>query len=166
MKQEMIKYLIEILENEYKVYEELLSLSKQKTQIVIEGKVSDLDHIVKLEQALVIQISKIEKKREEIFSRFSQHTELNKKNWNISELKKIATDEQNERLQKYQDNMVNILSELNHINQLNSKLITNSLEFIEFSLNMISTADITSNNYGNNGDSINKEKKNLFDIRL
>ena len=166
MKQELIESLLELLESEYKIYEEILSLAKRKTDIVVQGKVSELDHIVKLEQALVLQISKIDKKRDELFQNSNSGDKINNKNWNVTELKKIASEEQSGKLQNYQDSMVNILSELNNVNQLNSKLITNSLEFIEFSLNLISTADITSNNYGNKGDTLNKEKKNLFDIRL
>lgn len=158
--------LLVILDDEYKIYEEILGVSKQKTQIIVEGKVSELDQMVKVEQALVMQISKIEKKRADLFDKLSQHTNLDKNNWNITELKKIATPEQQTRLQKYQEGMIGMVSELNHFNQLNSKLISNSLDFIEFSLNMISTADIASNNYGNKGDTLDKEKKNLFDVKL
>ncbi|MGE5328923.1 MAG: flagellar protein FlgN [Deltaproteobacteria bacterium] len=166
MKQEIVENFIQMLEAEHKIYEEILKLSKDKTQIIIEGKVSELDHIVKLEQAFVLQISKVEKSRNEFFLKFSQEINLNKKTWNVTELKKIASPEQVKRLEKYQQGMTGILSELAQVNQLNSKLISNSLEFIEFSLNIMSSADIASNNYGNNGDTLNKEKKNRFDIRL
>jgi len=154
--------LLELLENEYAIYEEILSLSKKKTDIVVQGKVSELDHIVKLEQALVLQTSKIEKKKIEIMANFT----FDKRNWNITALKEFATPEQEKKLEDYQNNMKKLLTELNQVNQLNSKLITNSLEFIEFSLNLFSAADVTSNNYGSRGDSSNREKKNLFDIRL
>ena len=154
--------LLGLLENEYKVYEEILSLSKKKTDIVVKGKVSDLDHIVKLEQALVLQISKIDKKKNEAIEKFISDNS----SWNITEIKKHANSEQTKKLQDYQNNMTQLLTELNQTNQLNSKLITNSLEFIEFSLNIFSAGDVTSNNYGNKGDSSNREKKNLFDIRL
>jgi len=166
LEQDLIENFIQILEDENKIYQEILKLSKRKTEIVIEGKVSELEHIVKLEQALVLQISRIEKSRNEFFLKFSQEINFNKKTWNVSQLKKIAAPEQVKRLEKYQEGMASILSELDQVNQLNSKLIANSLEFIEFSLNMISSADIASNNYGNKGDTLNKEKRNLFDKRL
>lgn len=158
--------LLGILDNELNIYKEMLELSKQKTQIIVEGKVTELDKIVKVEQALVIQISKIEKKREAIFESASHEGGINKNNWNITELKKISTPEQGTRLEKYKESMSKMIPELTRVNQMNSKLITNSLDFIEFSLNLLSTADISSNNYGSKGDTLNKEKKNLFDIRL
>lgn len=165
MKQELIDKLIEILEHEYRVYENIHRISKDKTNIIVEGKVSELDNVVKLEQALVLQISRIDKQREEIISRLSN--EVNAvESLNISEIRKHANMEQNNKLEAYQNKMNSLVNELTHVNQLNSKLIKNSLEFIEFSLNLMSNADVVSNNYGQKGETSQKARKNRFDMKL
>ncbi len=166
MKQELIDKLIEILEHEYRVYENIHRISKDKTNIIVEGKVSELDNVVKLEQALVLQISRIDKQREEIIIQLSKEVQSDTQSLNISEIKKHANKEQNKKLEAYQNNMNNLVNELTHVNQLNSKLIKNSLEFIEFSLNLMSNADVVSNNYGQKGETSQKARKNRFDMKL
>lgn len=166
LKQELIDKLIELLEHEYKVYENIFRLSKDKTNIIVEGRVSELENVVKLEQALVMQISRIDKQREELLEEIAKEVQLGEGGLNVSELKKHSNESQCAKLEDYQQRMIDLVEQLNHANQLNSKLIRNSLEFIEFSLNIISEADLTSNNYGNKGDSSKTAKKNLFDVKL
>lgn len=166
MKEDLINRLIELLEHEHKVYEGILKLSKDKTNIVVEGKVSELENMVKLEQALLLQISRIDKQREEILVKISSELKLKENGVSISEIKKHVSPEQHKKLENYQKKMTDMVNELNHVNQLNSRLIKNSLEFIEFSLNLVSNADLTSNNYSNKGDSSETERKNLFDMKL
>lgn len=158
--------LIELLEHESKVYEDILRLSKDKTNIIVKGKVSGLENIVKLEQALVLQVSRIDKQREQLVVEFVHEIRSGENNLSISDLKKYANQEHGRRLEEYQSKMNGLVKELNHVNQLNSKLIKNSLDFIEFTLNIMSNADLTSNNYGNKGDSSKTERKNLFDMKL
>ncbi len=166
MKRELIDKLLEILEQEYTVYEDILRLSKDKTNTIIEGKVSELDNIVKLEQALVMQIARIDEKREEVLLQICNETNAGEKTMNISEIRKHTTEVQSKRLEEYQKRMLGIVNELGHINKLNSKLIQNSLEFIEFSLNLMANADAASNNYGKKGNSSDKSRKNLIDMKL
>lgn len=166
MKQKLINKVIELLEAEYKVYEEMFRISKEKTNFIVEGKVSELDNIVKLEQAMVLQVSKIDKQREDALSQFSQLVGVGENGLNISEIKKHADEGQNRKLVRYQEEMTRLVKELSHINQLNAKLIKNSLDFIELSLNLISNADVSSNNYEKKGNASGKSNKNLFDMKL
>lgn len=165
-KQELLDQLIDLLETEYNLHEEVLKISQKKTDIIIGGKVSELEGVVKLEQSFVAQESKINIKKEELVSQLSNETSLKEETWNVSELIKLSSPQQREKLKAYQVRMTNLIDQLNQSNQLNAKLIGNSLEFIEFSLNLVSSADVAGNNYGNKGDTLDKEKKNLFDMKL
>lgn len=166
MKQELMNKIIELLEHEYRVYENILRMSKDKTNIIVEGKVKELENVVKLEQALVLQISRIDKQREEVVEQLSKEVNLKDKNLNISEIIQYGNEEQKKQLEEYKGRMSKLIEELAHTNQINSKLIENSLEYIDFSLNLMSNADVTSNNYGNKGDSTIRTRKNLFDMKL
>ena len=166
MKQELMNKLIELLEHEYRVYENILRMSKDKTNIIVEGKVKELENVVKLEQALVLQISRIDKQREEVVEQLSKEVNLKDNNLNISEIIQYGDREQKQQLEEYRGKMGKLIAELAHTNQINSKLIENSLEYIDFSLNLMANADVTSNNYGNKGSSTERSRKNLFDIKL
>jgi flagellar biosynthesis/type III secretory pathway chaperone len=158
----LLKNLMSVLEQEYKVYEEILKLSKKKTDIIVEGRIAELDNVVKLEQALVAQISRIDTQRELVLNEIVPE----KKDINISELKSYADEAQKKSLEEYQKKLTQLIDEMKHVNQLNAKLINNSLEYIDFSLNLITNADATSNNYGNGGDNSQKARKNFFDMKL
>ena len=51
----LINELISVLDQEARVYENILRMSKSKTNIIVEGKVAELDNMVKLEQSLILQ---------------------------------------------------------------------------------------------------------------
>jgi hypothetical protein len=63
-------------------------------------------------------------------------------------------------------NLSSILSDLKEINSLNSKLIKNSLDYIDFSINILGSLGPSGNNYENSGEAITSKGRNLFDIKL
>ena len=64
MEYEKLNALFDVLGEETRVYEKILQLSKEKKDIVIEGKVSELEEITKNEQTLVVKLGKLEILRE------------------------------------------------------------------------------------------------------
>jgi len=150
------------LEQQYKVYEDILRLSKKKTDIIVEGKVAELENIVKLEQALVLQISRIDNQRDQLLTEMFP----DKKDITISEIKELTDNKSAKILEEWQNKLTDVVDRLKHANQLNAKLIKNSLEYIEFSLNLMSNTDVTSNNYGNQGGTSEKTHRNFFDMKL
>lgn len=165
MGQELLNRLVELLEHEYEIFQNLLELSQKKTDIIVEGKVSELDKLVKLEQSIVLQISKLEAEREEIVKKIAQEFKIEDANLKISELKKYVNEENMKILEEYQNKMMEVIDKLNHVNQLNSKLVKNALEYIEFSFNLLSNVN-SSHNYTDKGDISGNTRKNLLDIKL
>lgn len=163
----VVDKLFEILKKEIEIYGSLEQISSRKTDIIVEGKVSELENIVKLEQSMVVKIAKLEDKREQIVNQLSEQLNIQSSEVTISELVKYLGDEQAEKLKSFQDKMVSTLNKLKDANQLNSKLIKNSLDYIDFSINLITAADAGSNNYGNSGQvKDDSKKRNFFDARL
>jgi len=163
---QMINTLIVVLQQENRIYEELLKISKSKTNTVVEGKVSELESMVKLEQALVMQFGKLEKKREELIGGLSGILKLKPEEITVSELLKVTDSEQGKKLKECQDNLADTVSELKDINDLNAKLIQNSLDYINFSVNILTSAGASDNKYGNTGAVSEPKKRNLFDVKL
>ncbi len=166
MDNQLILDLIGILEQENRVYDDILKISKNKTNIIIEGKVSELESIVKLEQSLVLQMGKLESQREEMIEKMSGFLKVDPADITITELMKYLEPGQAMKLKGVQDKLGNTLKELKGANELNSKLIKNSLDYISFSVNILTDAGTGSNNYGHSGQVGDSKKRSFFDIKL
>ena len=161
-----VNELVEILDQESRVYKELLNISKKKTNIIVEGKVGELENLVKLEQTLVLQMGRIETTREKLVNQLAGELKINASDVTISELLKHLKNGEAEKLKACQVSMTGILDELKNANELNSKLIKNSLDFINFSINMMTAIDSGTNNYGGGGQVNDHKKRNFFDMKL
>ena len=166
MDNNLINELINVLEQENVVYEDILKISKNKTNIIVEGKVKELESIVKLEQSLVLQMAKLENNRENLVEKLSQELKIKPEDITISGLVKYLKAGEAGKLKGVQDKLGDTLKELRNANELNSKLIKSSLEYINFSVNILGDASSGSNNYGNDGQVGDTKKRNFFDIKL
>ena len=166
MNSEKINDLMEILEREIGIYEELLQVSKDKTEIIVKGNVPELDNITKVEQTLVLNMGKLEAFREKIVNDLSLELQTNPWELTISELFRYLDKTQTQRFEEYKTKLLNTINEIKTINELNSKLIQNSIDYINFSVNVISSVPEESNNYGNTGHTNDGKKKTYFDVKL
>lgn len=166
MNSQKINELMDILDREAEIYEDILKLSRNKTDFIIKGKVSELDNITKIEQALIMDMAKLEDLREKTVSDLSVDINSNTSQITVTELLKHLDDSQAERLEAYKTNLLGIINEIKDVNDLNSKLIQNSIDYINFSLNILSSAPVADNNYGNTGLTNEAKKKTYFDVKL
>ncbi|SHI38555.1 flagellar protein FlgN [Lutispora thermophila] len=135
-----IDKIILSLEKENNVYKELLSISKKKKDVIIDNKIDELDSIIKMEGNLVLEISKLEDEREKAVDELAKELGCDGKELSISYLCSKLEDRRVVDLKKIADNIGKTLSELKEINDLNGKLIEQSLEYVNFSINLV--ADI------------------------
>jgi len=163
-----VSSVIEILGNEYDYYKDMLELSKSKKKIIVEGKVTELDKIVKLEQNMILNIGQLERKREETVVKLCKELELNGGTTNISELLQVLQPEHKKRLEDMQLKLRGILSELKTINDINGHLIEQSLEYIDYSINLLAgTGMETGSLYEDIGKNKSKQRdKNIFDTKV
>jgi len=162
----IITELVAVLQKETKIYENILEISKNKTNIIIEGKVAELENIVKLEQMLVLQLGKLETAREELIEKISSQVDLKPSDITITKLMDYVSGGQIDDLKNCQQNMAEVLKELNGVNDLNSRLVKNSLDYINFSINLLSGADSLGASYSNNGNMAGSKKHSFLDIKL
>lgn len=162
----VITRLIDILDQEARLYDSILRLSKNKTNIIVEGKVAELEGMVKIEQSLILQMGKLESEREGIIESIAMNLSLEPSEITISELTNCLQKDQADKLKLCQQKMTEILNQLKNTNEINSKLIKNSLDYIDFSINIISAVDTGSNNYSNSGHVSNSKKRSFFDVKL
>lgn len=130
--------IIQCLENQKNIYEKLLSLSMEKKDAIIEGKVNELDNFIKLEGNLILEIGKLENERDSTAEALARELGCSRENLTISYICNEVKDRRCTSLKKAADSIGSTLNKLKEINDLNGELIEQSLEFINFSINLIS----------------------------
>jgi flagellar biosynthesis/type III secretory pathway chaperone len=162
----LINELTSVLEQEAKLYNELLAISKNKTPVLVEGKVTELENIVKVEQSLVLQMSKLEDQRENLIGKISEAAAVKPEELTVTELIRHVDREQGEKLEAAKNDILNATAELGNANQLNIRLINNSLDFINFSMNLIVSPGSEDNNYNVGAEKSRKKTKSLLDLKI
>ena len=143
--------LICVLEEETAVYEEFAAISREKTKVIISGKIGELEDLNKREEFLIARVRKAEETRERIVSELARRLGVNARELTVAGLVKSRRCSQPEKLIACQDKMTRVLNELKNLNELNARLIENSLEYIAFSLNLLASAEAGAGNYGSSG---------------
>jgi flagellar biosynthesis/type III secretory pathway chaperone len=158
--------LIDVLNKETAMYEEILKLSKNKTNIIVEGKVNELESLTKLEQSIILKLGILENEREKLLEGLAAQLGIKASDITLSGLEKMLSGEQKEKMTECRQKLPKLLKDLNDANVLNSKLIKNSIDYIDFSINLLTNAGPAGNTYGNSGLSRDSKRKNFFDVKL
>ena len=135
----LIEELIKVLGDEEKIYAEIIPLAEKKTRIIVNNDLQTLTGITEEEQLLVGKISKLEKKRREVIRNIG--IVMNKKESELNfitiiELLKGQEKEQ-EELKKLHDRLKSTIELLSVLNERNQMLIKQSLEMIDFDINLL-----------------------------
>jgi len=158
--------LIEILNKELAIYDDILKLSAKKTDVIVNGDVSELVNITRMEQSMVPQIGKLESERMQLVEQIAVLLNIKAEELTLTVLEKQLPGEQKVKLADCRKKLSDTINELKEANALNSKLIKNSLDYIDFSINVLTSAGASGNNYINSGVSQEPGRKNLFDMKL
>ena len=135
----LIEELIMVLGDEESVYAEIIPVAEKKTRIIVNNDLQSLNSITEEEQALIGRISKLEKKRQEVIRNIG--IVMNKKESELNfitiiDLLKDREKEQ-EELRKLHDKLKRTIDALKLINERNQMLIKQSIEMIDFDINLM-----------------------------
>lgn len=162
---QLIENLTRVLAEELKLYKSILDISKRKTRVIIDGNIDELNKIVKGEHSFVLKVGKLEDLRGKLVFALSKKLGISFDNINVSEIIKRIDENEAKKIEKYKEFILKVVNELKDVNEINGKLIKNSLEFIDFSINLVSNIDDGSNNYCNTGNAAGAKKRTYFDAK-
>lgn len=161
---DLVNKLIAIIEKECEAYQDALKIAKNKTEIVIEGKINELKNLTSAEQSLILQMGKLEGTREGIVGEIAKLLGKNPDELTITQILRHITGDLAGKLQECQKKIADVIKELQNVNRLNQKLIQDALEYINFSVNLFSNLQGNASIYGSDGKPA-KGKKNFFDVK-
>ena len=166
----LIEELIMVLGEEERIYSEIIPLAEKKTRIIVKNDLQSLTDITEKEQALVGEISKLEKKRQEVIRNIS--IVMNKKESELNFLSIInlirGQEREQQELRMIHDKLKSTINLLDMLNERNQMLIKQSLEMIDFDMNLLQSLR-TSPGVGQYNTSseveLQGEKSGMFDAK-
>ena len=135
----LIEELIEVLRKEEAVYKELLPIAEKKTQVIIKNDLTALQEITEQEQRTIETVTALEHKRDEVIVNMGVVLNRNPKTLTLKKLIGLLEKQPNEQMElsKLHDSLTSLLKNLSDANLRNQSLIEQSLEMIEFNMNLI-----------------------------
>jgi flagellar biosynthesis/type III secretory pathway chaperone len=144
----LIDELIGVLEEECSVYQQLIPISDEKTQVIVKNDLVSLQDITSKEQTAIGAINSLERKRDQIMGNIRMV--INRKTGEFTLNTLIGLMEKQPKEQKalstIHDNLNNTIQRLVVINNRNKSLIQQSLEMIEFNMNFIQSTRMSPGN--------------------
>ncbi|SMC39795.1 flagellar protein FlgN [Sporomusa malonica] len=134
----MWEKLIILLNQTLEVYQALLKLSRKKRDILIEAKPQEIEMLTKQEEILIIEAGKLEIMRSTLTHELAAAIGLAPDETTMSTLIERADNETAGKLILVIDRFGGITSELTKMNELNTQLIQQSLDLINFNINILS----------------------------
>lgn len=167
----LIEELITVLKQEEAIYRELLPVVEQKTQIIIRNDLTALQKITEQEQLAIEKVTSLEHKRDEVIVNMGVVLSRDPRTLTLKKLIGLLDRQPKEQkeLTLLHDSLTAILKNLSNANLRNQSLIEQSLEMIEFNMNLIQSTRMSpgSGNYTKNAceNSAPAGQTGMFDAR-
>ncbi len=153
----LIEDLFTVLNGEKEIYEQLIPVSEEKTEILVKGDLKELEEVTQEEQRLIEKAAALGKRRESIIANIGVVLNKDTSTLDLGTLAGLLDKQprEKERLIQLHDSLKLIMKRLIMVNEKNKNLIENSLEMIEFNMNFIQSTRMSPgvNNYDRNASS-------------
>lgn len=159
-----IKPMIQVLTKLVNVHKSLLENARQKTEVVKEGSVEQLQMILVKERKYIQVLEQAEAERKKEVENWFLQQGLPLNNATITEiLDHIPNNEEKKELENQTVALTEMITSLKQQEQLNQALIQQSMQFVQLSLDMMNPS-IKNMNYGNKQET-STEKRSVFDSK-
>lgn len=136
------------LEKLEKMHRSLYELAIKKTEIVKANDIEQLDQILKTEQAHIAAIETLEQQRQTQVKEYLHQKNIQSANPTVAQLIEAAQgDALESSLIEIRERLVKLVENLKNQNDLNQKLIFQSLQFVNLSLQMMRPTEQDNVNY-------------------
>lgn len=163
--EKILNDIANVLNCEHELYEQLLEMSKVKTHFIVEGKVTDLEKMVKVEQTFLLELAKLEGTREKLIDDLAVKIGCKPEEVTLSSLITTAAQNQKAMLEGLHSKITDTMKQVTETNELNSKLIKNSLDYINFTMGILTSSGTEDNNYDTKASIKTPKSRSLFDIK-
>jgi len=163
----LVDKLLNVMEEEAKIFLDYLDLSQKKKDVLINENIAVLESITNTEKDMAERLGKLEKEREKIIEELAVQANLKSTELTVSSIMEKVDRSRRERLETARNTIKDTVEKIKEANKINESLINNALEYINFSVNLLTSLNNSTVKYGNDG-KVQKEMNNrsLFDVKL
>lgn len=160
--------LKDVMIHETTAYKEMLSLSKQKKEVLVKNNTKELDLIVASEQAILKIIKKLELKREELIQDIATEYHALQDALHLKNIIDVVKGNLHDELIQVKTELEKVLAELADYNMLNKTLIDTHLQYSAFCMEVLNDQLNSVNTYSHSGDMSNEKtsRYGLFDTKV
>lgn len=135
----LMENLIEVLTKESDAYEGLLEVSRRKTSVIVKGDLEALTGLTDEEQEWASVIANLDKKRQEVTADIANVLNKDVNTLKLTNLVDIlaARPQEQKALAQAIDRVKKSAGALQQVNHQNGELLKNSIEMVEFELNLL-----------------------------
>jgi flagellar biosynthesis/type III secretory pathway chaperone len=154
--------LLDILSRQSELYSELISLARRKKALIIQDNIDEMRNTTARENVILTKIQKSEKERMEQVNALTKHKGpiINMKEF----LKLLPESPQKEKLIDLRTKIRRDMDELKALNNENREFLEKSLQYVDFSLNLLRSA-ITGPSFAEPKESAAISEQSTFDAQ-
>lgn len=134
----MWEKLIVLLNQILQIYQALLRLSRKKREILVAANPQDLEQLTKQEELLIIEAGKLETRRQTLVGELAAALGTAPDQTALSILIEHADSRTADQLKQINATFAVITAEIVKLNAINERLIKQSLDYINFNINILS----------------------------
>lgn len=150
---------ISVLEKENEVYQDLTQLSKLKTDAIVYSRVDDLNRIAEAEQEVMGELMKLEKRRTAVRNEMSKILRVPAESLTLLSMANMfeKRPEDKKKLLDLRERLRLTLIEVAKINKENEALLKQSMDLLEYDMNLIRSTRVAPTTANYNKDAYSTE---------
>lgn len=137
MDEKALQQLLGLMEEQVKLIHDLTELSKRQSQVLVNGKLDELDALTGGAQAVIWKLGKLEEKRFDLQSVVAAGLGIHPSQLTLSRLHEALPPNLAERSSALVDAYGTATQELVRVNQLNVDLTQQAMAYVDFSLQLL-----------------------------
>ena len=138
--------LCALLQEQKAVLENMLELSKEERQIIINGESDKLENVIRLELRELNKLGAVEKKRRELHKVIAADFSVAEDELTVSKIAEMAQPDERDAIRKLQKEIMPLIEEHSLLNKENRKLIETHIEYSETMLELMTESEDPLNN--------------------
>lgn len=149
-----------VLTQQLKTLIDLKDITEEKTQVLIDEDLETLERITRVEQELINRVGTLEVERERLLDSWGLKT-----NTSLSIIISNLPEDEKEDIGKLGEELYKIIEIIDEKNKLNSQLLADNIDWVEFNLNLLTSVQ-TPSTYYSKGEGNMKSNNSLFDRKV
>lgn len=138
--------LITTLQEENELYKKMIPIAEEKTKAIVANNLEELQKVTDKEQIMIDKMGTLEKKRVDVVNNIAVVLSLNPRTITLDQIVDVLHKQPNEQkmLREIHDKLRMTTSRLKDVNSQNKALVEESLQMLEFNMNVLRSTRMSS----------------------